>query len=175
MGRLGSLLPKLQVKAEGWLTLLAAGVVGVMMVITTTDVVARRVFGEHVKGSYEFVSLLFVYVIFFGLAYAQRQDGHITIGIVYDRLSRKARRPIEGVTLVICLVLFSLITWYSARTAWFNLLAGDTILGAMPVLTWPFRFGVPVGAGLLSLRLLTQIVRLVRRGELFEERVRREG
>lgn len=164
-------LSKLQGKAEEWLTLLAAVAVGAMMVITTADVVMRRVFEVHVKGSYVFVALLFVFVIFFGLAYAQRQDAHISIGVVYDRLPRKARRPIEGVALVISLVLFCLVTWYSAQSAWFNFLAGDTLLGAIPVVTWPSRFAVPVGAGLLSLRFLVQIIRLARRGELFEEAV----
>lgn len=156
-------------KIEEWFTILAAIAVGVMMLITTVDVVARRVFGEHVKGSYEFVALLFVFVIFLGLAYAQRKDAHITIGVLYDRLPRKARRPIEGTTLIISLVLFSIVTWYSATSAHFNYVIGDTILGAIPVLTWPSRFGVPVGTGLLSLRLLLQFIRLVKEGELFEE------
>lgn len=165
---------KLLVKVEDWITILAAVAIAAMMVITTTDVIARRAFDIHVKGSYEFVMLLFVYVIFFGLAYCQRQDSHITVGILYDRLTKKARRSIEGVVLVISFVLFALITWHSALSAWFNLQAGDTILGAMPVLTWPSRIGVPVGTGLLSLRLLVQIVRLVMRGELYEEVVVRE-
>lgn len=174
MERLRRFLPKLQIKAEEWLTLLSAGIIGAMMMITLADVVARRGFHYHVKGSYEYVYLLFVYIVFFGLAYAQRQDAHITIGVVYDRLPRKARRYVEGVTLGISFVLFAALTWFTATSAWFNFLIGDTVLGAIQVITWPSRFGVPVGLGLLALRLLVQIVRLVRRGELFEEAVVRE-
>lgn len=145
------------------------------MVITVADVVARYAFRRHIAGSYEYVALLFVYLIFFGLAYAQRQDAHITFGILYDRLPRKARLFTEGVVLVISFILFSALTWYTAKSAWVNYLLGDTMLGAVQVVTWPSRVGVPVGCGVLALRLLVQIVRLVRRGELYEEAVVRGG
>lgn len=168
-------LSKLQIKAEEWLTLTSAGIVGAMMVITTVDVIMRRGFHEHLKGSYEFVMLLFVFVIFFALAYAQRRDRQITIPILYDRLSRRGRYIAEGVTLVICLVMFAAITWYTAQSAWFNFVMGDTLLGAIPVLTWPSRFAVPVGTGMICLRFLVEIGRLVRRRELFEEAARSEA
>ena len=146
-----------------------------MMVITVTDVVARRGFHEHVKGSYEYVALLFVFIIFFGLAHAQRQDAHITIGVLYGRLSPKARRIVEAVTLSICFVLFAALTWYTGKSALFNAQLGDTVLGSIQVITGPSRFGVPVGCGLFALRFLVQIVRLLRYGELFEEAVVREA
>ncbi len=171
MKRLGRFLLKLQIEAEEWLSYISAGAIGVMMVITVADVVARRLFHGHVKGSYEYVSLLFVYLIFFGLAIAQRRDAHITFGFLYDRLPRKARLPIEGVILTISFILFSVLTWYTAKSAWVNFLMGDTMLGSIQVVTWPSRVGVPVGCGMLALRLLVQIVRLVRRGELYEEAV----
>lgn len=161
-------------KVEDWLTLTSAGVVAFMMVITTIDVIMRRGFHAHLKGSYEFVMLAFVFVIFFGLAYSQRQDKHIIIPILYERLSQRARHIVEGAVLVICLVLFVTITWVSAQSAWFNFQAGDTILGAIPVLTWPSRVVIPIGSGLLSLRFLVQLVRLIRRGQLYEEAVAAE-
>jgi len=174
MTKLMTLLSKLQINAEEWLSYISAVAVGAMMVITVADVIARRGFHEHVKGSYEYVALLFVYLIFFGLAYAQRQDGHISIGILYDRLPLKFRRMIEGVTLTISFILFSLLTWYTAKSAWVNFLLGDTMLGAIQVKTWPSRVGVPVGCGMFALRVFVQLVRLMRTGELYEETDARE-
>lgn len=165
---------KLQIKVEEWLTLISAGAVGAMMVITVVDVIMRRGFHEHLKGSYEFVMLLFVFVIYFGLSYAQRQDKQITIPLLYGRLSPRGRYIVEGAILVICLVMFGTLTWYTAQSAWFNFQVGDTLLGAIQVITWPSRFAVPVGTGMICLRLLVQIGRLVRRRELYEEAVRTE-
>lgn len=171
MKNLGRFLSKLQISAEECLGYISAGTIAAMMVITVADVLARRVFHGHVEGSYEYVALLFVYLIYFGLAYAQRRDAHITIGIVYDRLPRKAQLPIEGVLLSISFILFSALTWYTAKSAWFNYQMGDTMLGAIQVKTWPSRVGVPVGCGIFALRFLAQLIGLVKRGELYEEAV----
>jgi len=169
MNALGKYLMKLQIKVEEWLSYISAGAIGAMMIITVADVVARRLFHGHVKGSYEYVSLLFVYLIFLGLAIAQRRDAHITFGILYDRLPRKVRLYTEGVILALSFTLFSALTWYTAKSAYVNFLMGDTLLGSIQVVTWPSRVGVPVGCGMFALRLLVQIVRLVGRGELYEE------
>ena len=171
MKSIGSFLSKLQIKTEEGICFISAMAIAAMMVITVADVVARRFFHYHVKGSYEYVALLFVYLIYFGLAYAQRHDAHITIGILYDRLPRKARLPIEGLLLAISFILFSALTWYTAKSAWFNYLMGDTMLGSIQVETWPSRACVPVGCGVFALRVLVQFVRLVRKGELYEEAV----
>jgi TRAP-type C4-dicarboxylate transport system permease small subunit len=157
MKNLGRFLSKLQTSAEECLGYISALAIASMMVITVADVLVRRVFHGH--------------VIYFGLAYAQRRDAHITIGIVYDRLPRKAQLPIEGVLLSISFILFSALTWYTAKSAWFNYQMGDTMLGAIQVKTWPSRLGVPVGCGIFALRFLAQLIGLVKRGELYEEAV----
>lgn len=167
--RVTAFLSQWQVRAEEWLSYVAAAAIAAMMVITVTDVVARYVFRKHIAGSYEYVALLFVYLIFFGLAYAQRQDAHITIGVLYERLPRRARLVSQAVVLVASFILFSALTWYTAKSAWVNYLLGDTMLGAIQVVTWPSRIAIPVGCGALALRLLVQIVRLAKRGELYEE------
>lgn len=169
MGKLRRFLPKLQVKAEDGLAIAAATAIAIMMGLTVVDVVMRHVFGSPIKGVYEYVYLLFVAVVFFGLAYAQRRNDHIQIGILFDRLPRKLRYPTTGVILVLSLGIFALVTWQSGIKALWALEMGDTILGATPVLTWPSRLAVTIGAGLLSIRLLVQLVRLVRRGELIGE------
>lgn len=169
MEKVGRFLSNLQVKAENWLSYISAGVIASMMVITIADVVARRGFSQHVKGSYEYVSLLFVYLIFFGLAFAQRTDAHITIGILYNRLPRIGRLRTQAVTCIIAFGFLATLTFFSAESAFFAYKIGDTLLGAIQVITWPSRVGVPVGIGLLALRFLAQLIGIIRRGELLEE------
>lgn len=156
-------------RAEEWLSYIAAGAIAAMMVITVADVIGRYLFRVHLAGSYEYVALLFVYLIFLGLAYAQRQDAHITIGVLYDRLPRRARLVTAGLVLSLSFMLFAVLTWYSAKSAWVNYVLGDTMLGAIQVATWPSRIAIPIGCGLVALRLLVQLVRVVTRGELYEE------
>lgn len=159
----------LQDRVEEWLCYVAALAVAAMMLLTTAEVIARAAFTKSVPGSYEYVSLLFVYLIFLGLAFSQRRDAHITIGIVYDRLPRVLRQIIQCIFLLVAFVFFGALTWTSAESAWSNYVLGDTVLGAIQVETWWARIGVPVGCLMFSLRFLTQFLRLVTSGELYEE------
>lgn len=165
---------RLQDRVEEWLCYVSALAVAAMMLITTLEVIARALFYKSVPGSYEYVSLLFVYLIYLGLAFSQRRDAHITISVVYDHFPRKGRQIVQGVFLAVAFVFFAAITWTSAVSAWSNYVLGDTVLGAIQVQTWWARAGVPVGCALFSLRFLTQFCRLVTTGELYEETAARQ-
>lgn len=165
---------RLQDGLEEFFCYVSALAVAFMMLITTLEVIARAAFSKSVPGSYEYVSLLFVYLIYLGLAFSQRRDAHITIGIVYDRLPRKARQLIQGTYLLVAFVFFAALTWTSGVSAWSNYVLGDTVLGVIQVTTWWARAGVPVGCALLSLRFLTQLSSLVTSGELLEETAARK-
>lgn len=173
MRNLATMAIRLQNWLEELLCYISALAVAAMMTITTLEVIIRAAFYRSVPGSYEYVSLLFVYLIFLGLAFSQRRDAHITIGIVYDRLPRKARQIFQGVFLLIAFAFFAAITWTSAVSTWNNYVLGDTVLGAIEVKTWWARAGVPAGCALFSLRFLTQLCCLLTSGELYEETAER--
>ena len=155
-------LSKFQVSVERWLAFAAAVIIGVMMLLTSADVFMRKVLHRPIAGSYEIIMLLAVVVVFFGLAYVQSRNGHIKIGVLRDRLPAKYHRHIDIVMLSLALGIFIVMTWQSAiNTAW-AINGGNTIMGAIQITTWPSRLAVPVGAGLVSLRLLVQIVQLFR-------------
>ena len=174
MTGLASAATRLQNRLEELLCYVSALAVAVMMVITTAEVIARALFFKSVPGSYEYTSLLFVYLIYLGLAFSQRRDAHITIGIVYDHLPRKARQIVQGVFLVVAFLFFAGLTWTSAVSTWNNYVLGDTVLGVIQVQTWWAHAAVPAGCILFSLRFLTQFICLVASGELYEETAARK-
>jgi TRAP-type C4-dicarboxylate transport system permease small subunit len=175
MTKFAAVAVRLQDRLEEWLCYVSALAVAAMMLITTLEVVARAAFYKSVPGSYEYVSLLFVYLIYLGLAFSQRHDAHITIGIVYDKLPRKARQIVQGTFLLVALVFFIALAWTSADSAWSNYVLGDTVLGTIQIETWWARAGVPVGCAMLALRFLTQFLRLITSGELYEEKAASEA
>ena len=174
MANFAAAATRLQDRLEELLCYISALAVAVMMTITTLEVIVRGAFYTSVPGSYEYVSLLFVYLIFLGLAFSQRRDAHIAIGIVYDRLPRKTRQIVQGVFLLVAFVFFAAITWTSAVSTWNNFVMGDTMLGAIEIHTWWARAGVPAGCALFSLRFFTQFCCLVTSGELYEETAARD-
>jgi TRAP-type C4-dicarboxylate transport system permease small subunit len=147
----------------------SAMAVATMMTITFLEVAARALFSISLPGAYEYVSLMFVYLIYLGLGYSQRRDAHITVGILYDNMPRSLKVAIEGIYLSAAFLFFAILTWTSAESAWSNYVMGDTILGIVEVKTWWARAGIPIGLALFSIRFLTQLITLVTKNELLEE------
>lgn len=169
MTNLASRALLVQKKLEEIACYMSAMAVATMMTITVLEVLARALFSRSLPGAYEYVSLMFVYLIYLGLGYSQRHDAHITVGILYDHMPRSVRKTIEGVYLLAAFLFFSMLTWTSAESAWTNYLMGDTVLGIIEVKTWWARAGIPIGLALFALRFLTQLVHLITKNELFED------
>lgn len=161
----------LQRHLEDSLGYISAIAVAFMMAITVADVLVRFLTSYSVPGSYAFVSLAFVPVIFLGLAAAQRDDQHIVVDALYNKLGRGPKKLLQVAQLAVLLLFFAGLTWYTGLSAWQNFVRNDTILGAIQVPTWPARAMIPLGFLFLTLRLLVQLVALLGRDELIEEGV----
>lgn len=159
----------LQSQLENILSYVSALAVAFMMIITVADVIVRYVTPFSVPGSYAFVSLSFVFVIYLGLSVAQRENSHIAIDALYNLLGRSQRKILQVIQLTVFGSFFGALTWYSAVTAWENYQLNDTILGAIQVVTWPARVMIPIGFFFLTLRMATQLYGLLVRDELIEE------
>ncbi len=165
----------LQRKLEEIACYVSAMAVATMMTITVLEVLARALFKISVPGSYEYVSLMFVYLIYLGLGFSQRRDAHITVGILYDHIPRSARKFVQAVYLMIAFAFFAALTWTSAISAWSAYAMGDTVLGIIEVKTWWARAGIPVGLALFALRFLTQLINLLTNDVLLEEAAKDEN
>lgn len=65
-----------------------------IMILITLNVITR-IFGKPIKGTVEWVQFLLSASIGLTIAYCALQEAHITVGILVDRLPRKARLIIE--------------------------------------------------------------------------------
>ncbi len=153
----------------------SAMAVATMMSITALEVLTRSLFKISVPGSYEYVSLLFVYLIYLGLGFSQRRDAHITVGILYDAMPRRAQKTVQAIYLLIAFLFFAALSWTSAVSAWSAYAMGDTVLGIIEVKTWWARAGIPVGLALFSLRFLIQLVQLIAQDVLLEDAAKAEA
>lgn len=153
--------------------IISATAVAAMMILTVIDVLLRAFADSYLAGSYEYVSLLFVLVVYLGLTLAQRDDEHISIDVLYAKLPRSLRKFTQACWLILLLALVAPLTVYSGISTWTNYQLGDTILGIKPVVTWPARLAIVIGLFTLSLRVMVQLVALVRFDELIEEAAER--
>jgi TRAP-type C4-dicarboxylate transport system permease small subunit len=82
-----------------------------MVLLITLDVVLRYFLNRPIKGSYELVEFMLAMIVFLGLAYMQTKKGHVSINLLTNNLSSSQNSVIRSATYLLCLIIFSLISW----------------------------------------------------------------
>jgi TRAP-type C4-dicarboxylate transport system permease small subunit len=97
-------------------------------------------------------------VFFLILSEAYASNAHVNVDILQQKLPASGIRLAEVVTCAVGIVVFSLITWFGWQRAVESYKAADVMAGAIPWPMWPSIGLVPIGAGLLTLRLALHLV-----------------
>jgi len=143
-------------KLESALTLIGGIVIFLLVFLATANVLGRWFFSLPISGYIDWVEQAMAFFAFLGIAYTQRQGGHIRMDMLVGNLHGRALWLVEllsaflmlGVTLV--LIYGSYLHFLRA----FEI--GDSSLD-INLPTWPAKLVVPVALSILALRLLLQI------------------
>lgn len=139
---------------------LVSGTLLVLMAITVGyQVVMRYVFRNADPYAYEAILILMLTCVVFSLAHTQRLGRHLRIDILDRYLPESVKDVIVNVIgPILGLVFFIPLVWKTWERAWFALQSGmSTNTTGIP--TFPMMIIIPVGAGLLCLVLIAQILR----------------
>ena len=135
-------------------SLLAALALFLIMWIVASDVAMRYLFNKPWGWSYDLISLYLIVGLFFlALSRTFAVNGHISVDLLHHVLSPNGRRVCEVVICVLSAGFFALVFDAGAERAWESYLAGDVLAGAFAWPTWASVIFVPIGAGVLTLRL----------------------
>jgi len=78
------------------------------------DVIMRYAFHDSSIAMQEMEWHLFAIVILFGVAYSLKEDAHVRVDFIYDRLSVKTRAMINIIGTIIFLIPFTLLIIYGS-------------------------------------------------------------
>lgn len=84
-----------------------------MMFFTATDVLLRYLFNSPIEGAYEAIELMMAVSFCFGIAYTQRQKGHVSVDLLTQKLNERKKNYLKFIVSLLCLLLCILITWQS--------------------------------------------------------------
>ena len=142
----------------GWaagLTLVAT------MLFAVLDVVLRS-FGQPVAGSYEVIGWLSAAAMALALGYAQMHRSHVMIELVVNRFGRRLRDSVDLVTNLAALLLFAAVAAYVANYGTV-LRESGSLSETLKAIVYPWVYVVAVGAAGLTLALLVDVLRSLRR------------
>jgi len=129
-----------------------------IMIIVFSDVVMRYGFNRPFSWAYDLISLYLMAGIFFLiLSEAYASHAHVSVDILQQKFSPAMIRVTEIVTCLVGITVFSLIAWLGLLRAIESFRASDVMAGGIPWPMWPSIGLVPLGSGLITLRLVLHL------------------
>lgn len=144
---------------ETTLVRVAAALLFILMVLVSGDVVMRYLFNQPLSWSYDIVSLYLMPALFYlALAPTLTAGAHIGIDILHYRMPVFARRVCQVIIGLLSAALFVYIAILGAVRAWGEYASDASVVSEFGWKTWISVAFVPLGSGLVALRLVLNAV-----------------
>ena len=156
-----SLVDRLFFKLESFMGLIGGIVIFLVVGISTVNVLGRWLFNMPVNGYIDWIEQFMAFLALLGVAYTQREGGHIRMDMLVSRLKGRWLYTTELITTSI-VFLVTLVLIYGSYLHFLRAYEfGDTSLDiSLPI--WPAKLVVPAALTLLAIRLLIQMWAYVR-------------
>lgn len=149
-------------RLEGVLALVSGLAVFSLMVLAVVSVGGRNLFSMPLPGYVDWIEQAMPLIAFMGIAFAQRDGGHIRMDMLVGALKGRALYLAEFITTLAILALMMLLVWgtwsHFQRSFDFGvpLWSRDSSMDiALPL--WPAKLLAPVAFSVLCLRLVLQL------------------
>lgn len=138
--------------------LLAGIAMMLMMLVGALDVIGTNVFLQPIPAAFEFMATMMVMVIFFSIALAQANRAHIRVEILTSRLPRPLRWLSDVLQYASGLAFFALVAWFGWKSGIRGFEVGEYASGLINFPTWPARIALAIGATLMALQCLYDLI-----------------
>lgn len=143
-------------RMESFLNLAGGIVIFLLVLLATTNVLGRWIFSAPISGYVDWVEQAMAFIAFLGIAYTQRQGGHIRMDILIGQIHGRFLWFTELLTTCV-MFLVTLVLVYGSYLHFLRAYSiGDSSLD-INLPTWPAKLVVPIALTILALRLLMQI------------------
>lgn len=124
------------------------------------NVVARYAFNYSITWAAELTVYLFLWGMFFGAAYCFKIDGHISIGLLIENVSKKSAKFLMLVTRTITFAYLSIVAYYGYQYLLFVMELEEMSID-LEVPMWIPYLVIPVSFAFGAYRVGEHIVKLI--------------
>ncbi|MDX1782078.1 MAG: TRAP transporter small permease, partial [Thalassovita sp.] len=149
-------------RIEMWMAMVGGFAVFSLMLLAVVSVSGRNMFNAPLPGYVDWIEQAMPLIAFLGIAYTQRDGGHIRMDILVGKLNGRALWLAELITASIALILMIFLVWGSwehfqrsfdfAAPMWSR---DSSIDIGLPL--WPAKLLAPIAFSVLCLRLCIQV------------------
>ena len=121
-----------------------------MVLLTVTDVFARRFFDSPISGALSLSSLGLVLFVFLTLAYCAAKGGHVELGILTSIFPKRVQAGIAALMYILTSGILGIAGWQLWVQAMKVQNAGQTA-GPLEIVIYPFLYIAALGTLLVAL------------------------
>jgi TRAP-type C4-dicarboxylate transport system permease small subunit len=158
---------RLLFRFESFLNLIGGGVILLLVMLATVNVLGRWLFSSPIDGYIDWVEQAMAFIAFCGIAYTMRVGGHIRMDMLVGQLRGRALWISELLSTWLMLAVTLMLIYGSYLHFWRAFSIGDSSLD-INLPTWPAKLMIPFALSVLALRLMLQIwgyLRAIRNGD----------
>lgn len=141
-----------------------SSIIVIMVITTMLDTFCRAFLNNPIPGVIEFNETAFPILIFIGLAYTQREKGHIRVTFLLNRLSKKNQRNLDIFGLSVCTVVAGTLGYKTWQSAMYSISIKEeywAVIENTTLYVWPTKMAVSIGLWMLVVQCLIDIIELV--------------
>ena len=139
-----------------------AAIFMVLIATLTLSQVIGRLIGVVVPDAGDLAGYAMAAATFLALAHTFRSGGHIRVNLLLIHVPRRVRRALECWCLAFLAVIGGLLTAFAIKLVFDSYEFGDVSTGMMPVPLWVPQISMAVGALLLEIAVIEELVRVLR-------------
>lgn len=132
-----------------------------MMIAGALDIIGTNVFAWPIPATFEFMTTMMVVVVFFALSLAQARKAHLRVEVIYQHMPRAVQFLVDIFQYAMTAVFFALIAYFGWLAAGLGFAQGEYASGIVNFPIWPARFAMAIGATLMTIQCLIDLVGLI--------------
>jgi len=141
------------------LALIAGAVIGITSLIVIYEVVMRYLVKKPTTWVNDISEILLVYCTFLGSAWVLSVGGHTKVDILIVLMKKRGQEIMGIIQDILSLIFCGVLTYITWESFWDSLVTQERTAGGLfSVPLWPVYMVIPLGAFLLSIQLIRQIV-----------------
>ena len=142
-------------KLETFMTLIGGIVIFLLVFLATTNVLGRWFFNLPISGYIDWVEQAMAFFAFLGIAYTQREGGHIRMDMLVSNIHGRFLWFTELLSTTLMLIVTLVLIYGSYLHFLRAFTIGDSSIDInLPI--WPAKLIVPIALTALALRLILQ-------------------
>ena len=155
-------------KIDRFFLFIAAGTIFLMMVWIFIDVILRYFFNRPIAGTMEITGeYLLVIIVYLSISFTQKQNGHVNVDLLLNKLSKGTKRIVGLITNLAALFLFIILGINNFQEGLKNFAKDIRSPGVLDYPLAPALMIISLGILLLSIRLLFDSINILRNKKEF--------